>query len=178
MTLVAPLIVEQAAINEARAWLRLDDVAEDGLIEGLVHAAILLGEAYIGQLMVVREVTERVPAASSWQRLRHRPVRAIQGVSAVSDAFEVSLLGSGDYAVDIDPAGDGWVRQAGDVGARWLEVRYRAGLGLGWGDVPASLRQGVIRLAAHGYTHRDDGNDEGPPAAVTAMWRPWRRMML
>lgn len=178
MTLVAPLIVEQAAINEARAWLRLEDIAEDGLIEALVHAAILLGEAYIGQLILLREVTERVPAASTWQRLRYRPVRAITGVAVKSEAGAIGLLASDHYAVDIDPAGDGWVRQMGDVGAPWLEVRYRAGLGIDWGDVPAPLRQGVIRLAAHGYTHRDDGNDEGPPAAVTAMWRPWRRMML
>jgi uncharacterized phiE125 gp8 family phage protein len=47
-----------------------------------------------------------------------------------------------------------------------------------WTGLPEALRQGVVRLAAHFYTHRTAAEDEGPPAAVTALWRPWRRMRL
>jgi hypothetical protein len=45
-----------------------------------------------------------------------------------------------------------------------------------WGAHP--LRQGVVRLAAHLYAERDGPELGGPPAAVTALWRPWRRMRL
>jgi uncharacterized phiE125 gp8 family phage protein len=177
MTIVTPLVIEAVAIAEVRDWLRLETTVEDGLIEGLVHAAMLLGEAYIGQLLVARPVTERIPAAPQWQRLRHRPVQSVGSVATVSAAGVVSALGSDDYGVDIDPAGDGWVRRAaGSADGYRLEVGYVAGLATGWATIPEPLKQGVIRLAAHGYTHRDDGNDDGPPAAVTALWRPWRRI--
>lgn len=41
---------------------------------------------------------------------------------------------------------------------------------------PPAVVQGIIRLAAHLYAHRDD--DAGPPAAVAALWRPYRQMRL
>ncbi len=44
--------------------------------------------------------------------------------------------------------------------------------------VPAPLRQGVVRLAGHLHAHRDETDAAGPPAAVTALWRPFRRMRL
>jgi hypothetical protein len=37
----------------------------------------------------------------------------------------------------------------------------------------------VLRLAAHFYTYRTDaGAQAEPPAAVAALWRPWRRLRL
>jgi uncharacterized phiE125 gp8 family phage protein len=57
-------------------------------------------------------------------------------------------------------------------------VRFRAGLGADWNDVPEPLRQGLIRLVAHFYTHRDAADAGAPPAAVAALWRPWRRLRL
>jgi hypothetical protein len=48
-----------------------------------------------------------------------------------------------------------------------------------WADVPQGLRHGAIRLAAHLYRRRDDEADVStPPAAVAALWRPWRRLHL
>ena len=45
--------------------------------------------------------------------------------------------------------------------------------------LPEGLRQGVIRLAAHHYRERDMRRAHAvPPAAVAALWRPWRRMRL
>jgi len=43
-------------------------------------------------------------------------------------------------------------------------------------DPPAPVVQGVVRLAAHLYAHRDD--EAGPPAAVAALWRPYRQLRL
>jgi uncharacterized phiE125 gp8 family phage protein len=44
--------------------------------------------------------------------------------------------------------------------------------------LPEALRHGIVRLAAHLYSHRDEAEQAGPPAAVTALWRPWRRLRL
>jgi hypothetical protein len=45
--------------------------------------------------------------------------------------------------------------------------------------LPEGIRQGALRLAAHQYRERDvDAPQPVPPAAVAALWRPWRRMRL
>ena len=45
-----------------------------------------------------------------------------------------------------------------------------------WDAVPAPVAQGVAMLAAHLFDHRE--SDALPPAAVAALWRPYRRMRL
>ena len=54
-----------------------------------------------------------------------------------------------------------------------------AGLAADWAGLPDGLRHGVIRLAAHHYRERDAASAAAsPPAAVAALWRPWRAMRL
>ncbi|MEG3172908.1 head-tail connector protein [Sphingomonas sp. ZB1N12] len=45
-----------------------------------------------------------------------------------------------------------------------------------WDTVPAPIAQGVAMLVAHLFDHRE--SDVAPPAAVAALWRPYRRMRL
>ena len=47
-----------------------------------------------------------------------------------------------------------------------------------WNGIPEPLRQGIIRLAAHLFTHRDAADAGPPPTAVAALWRPWRRLRM
>ena len=165
------------SVGEAKAFLRIEHPHDDAEIAALVRSASALCEAFTGQLLIAREVNEVVPAAPGWRRLAGTPVRAILDVSAALADGSGAALPVGAYAVDIDGAGDGWVRSMGVLapGSR-LRVRYRAGLAENWDGVPEPLRHGVLRLAAHLHMHRDD--EAGPPAAVTALWRPWRRMRL
>jgi len=54
-----------------------------------------------------------------------------------------------------------------------------AGLAPDWDALPDGLRHGVMRLAAHQHRQREgDGAAPLPPAAVAALWRPWRRLRL
>ena len=42
-----------------------------------------------------------------------------------------------------------------------------------------ALRHGIIRLAAHQHREREtSGPGPLPPAAIAALWRPWRRMRM
>ena len=50
-------------------------------------------------------------------------------------------------------------------------------MALSQNGIPEPIRQGVLRLVAHLFAARDDGGGE-MPAAVTALWRPYRRMRL
>ena len=160
-------------VDDAKAYLRLETAHEDALIERLVASARSLCEAFLGQLLIRREVIETLPAGAAWQRLGAGPVAAITAVVAVDAAGVTSALPVDGYAVDIDPAGDGWVRASG---AGRVRVTYTAGIAEDTGDVPAAIAQGVTRLVAHLHAHRDDSAE--PPAAIAALWRPFRRLRL
>ncbi len=47
-----------------------------------------------------------------------------------------------------------------------------------WTDLDEALRHGIVRFAAHQYRERDAGAAERIPAAVAALWQPWRMVRL
>jgi uncharacterized phiE125 gp8 family phage protein len=55
-------------------------------------------------------------------------------------------------------------------------VTFTAGLASDWDSLPITLRQGVVALAAHLFTDREGAVPV--PAAVTALWRPFRHVAL
>jgi uncharacterized phiE125 gp8 family phage protein len=163
-------------LEELKAYLRIAGSDEDGLLTQLLGAATDLCERFTGQWLTVRWAREVAAARAEWQRLSVRPVAAVSAVEAWSDAGIASALPVDGYAVDIDAVGEGWVRVSAPGIAR-VRVTYSAGLASEAADVPVALRQGIVRLAAEQYATRE-GRDATPPAAVTALWRPWRRMRL
>ena len=175
MAEAAPLPVPLA---ELKAYLRIAVSDEDALLAALARGAADMCEAFTGRALVEREVAEVLAAATAWTRLDAAPVRAILGVDALAQDGTPTALGAPDYAVDIDAAGDGWVRLLGAIEEKRIRVSYRAGMAADSNGLPEALRHGIVRLAAHLYTHRDRPEGAGPPAAVTALWRPWRRLRL
>ena len=82
-------------------------------------------------------------------------------------------LSLGSYAIDVDADGLGWIRLSAGVQAG---VRFSAGIAADWGALPAAIRDGAAMLAAHLF---DDRTGAQPiPAAVTALWRPFRVIQL
>lgn len=47
-----------------------------------------------------------------------------------------------------------------------------------WTDLDGTVRHGIIRFAAHQYRERDEGTAQPLPAAIAALWRPWREVRL
>lgn len=160
------------AVADVRAFLRMGEGVEQVVLERFVGAAVGLGEQFTGTPFLRRQVEELVEG-EGWRRLRYAPVAAITGVTARPLGAAARMLSVDEYAVDIDPDGVGWVR-IGGVGA--VTVSYVAGLAASWAEVPAAVAQGVTSLAAHLFEHREGG--AAPPAAVAALWRPYRRMTL
>ena len=178
MTEADPIAIGQDAIDETKAYLRIAGDAEDALIGRLLAAAIGHGEGFTGQALIARTMRETIPAQGSWRRLARTPVGAIASVEGLPAGGAAFVLGVDAYAVDVDAAGDGWVRIAAAGTATRAKVQYSAGLAAEWSGLPEPLRQGIVRLASHLYTHRDAVDEGAPPAAVAALWRPWRRMRL
>jgi uncharacterized phiE125 gp8 family phage protein len=176
----APIVPAAAPVplEQVKAFLRVAGSEEDALIAGLVRTAAALCEAFTRSTTIEREVEETVSAGPAWTRLAQAPVRAITGLWTIAEGGETIALAADDYAVDIDSAGDGWVRVTRGVSEGRVLVRYSAGLAQDWNGVPEPLRHGIVRLAAHLYTHRDSEDGGAPPAAVTALWMPYRRLRL
>ncbi len=164
-----------ASMAELKAYLRIESDGEDAVLAGLLRSAAALCEQFVGQWLIRRGARETVPADGRWHRLAARPVVAIGAVAAVDDAGAVTPLPVEAYAIDIDASGDGWVR-AVRPGDR-LAVDYQAGMATDLNGVAESLRQGIVRLAAEHFVARGD-EGAAPPAVVSALWRPWRRMRL
>lgn len=145
-----------AALTAVKEQLRAGLPDDDALIVAFAESALGLAEGFTGQILIVRDVVADVRGAEGWQLLPARPVRAIVAAGV---------------SVDIDAGGNGWVRSAADA-----RVSFTAGVAADWGTLPAALRQGVVVLAAHLFTDREG---RAPiPAAVAALWRPFRIMEL
>jgi uncharacterized phiE125 gp8 family phage protein len=164
-------------MSEAQAYVRIETGEEEALLAGLVRTASALCESFINQVVIARPFACELPASGQWERLAITPVRAISDVASVDPSGAAASLASGSFAIDIDFAGDGWVRLGQAIDATRVRVSGSAGMAEDENGVPEPIRQGVLRLVAHLFTARD-GNGGEPPAAVTALWRPYRRMRL
>ena len=165
-------------IAEVKAFVRLDHDADDAAIAGFIRSAASLCENFVGQMLIAREVCEMLPARVEWQKLKRLPVQAITLVETLAADGSASLLPVIAYAIDIDSDGFGWLKVHETGPDSRLRVTYDAGLAIDWDGVPHTLRQGVVRLAGYLYANRDGVDAGGPPSAVTALWRPHRRMRL
>ncbi len=178
MQTLEPILLGEEALADLRGWLRIDDESEDPLLLALIASALRQCEAFAGLIFLRRGVTETLDAKSDWQRLSATPVSSITGVSAfASDGSETALPVSA-YAVDIDAHGDGWVRVTAPTTAKRIHVSANVGLAIDWVGLPEPVRLAAMRLTGYLHSHRDSDDDQGPPAAVAALLRPWRRMRI
>lgn len=163
-------------LSEAQAYVRIETGEEEAVLAGLIRTASAICESFVGQLVIARDFAVDVPASAAWAPLPVAPVKSISSVETVDAAGVAYALPASAYWVDVDANGVGWVRLTASASGR-MRVRGSAGLATDQNGVPEPLRQGVLRLVAHLFAARD-GSDDTPPAAVTALWRPFRRMRL
>ena len=164
------------SLGEAQAFLRVETGEEEALIAGLIRTASAVCESFLNQVVIARDFVVDVQARSAWERLPLSPVRAIASVEAVDGAGTAVAMLPDSYSVDIDASGDGWVRLASRSTKR-IRVTGSTGMAVDQNGVPEPIRHGVLRLVGHLFSARD-GEGEAPPAAVTALWRPYRRARL
>src|SRR5690348_14313820 len=150
----AGLALPIVTISEAQAYVRIETGEEEAILAGLIRTASALCESFINQVVIARDFAVELPASGAWERLPVTPVRSIDSVEAVDANGVAAALASGDYAVDVDSSGDGWVRAAVS-GVRRIRASGSAGMAADENGVPEPIRQGVLRLVAHLFTARD-----------------------
>lgn len=176
--IVAPPTLSPAALAELKAWLGISTSRDDAELTRLLGTALELCEGFTGTLPLQAGCEEPLAPSNEWQDLQARPVQAITSVESVGLTGARVLLAAADYEIDLLRDGTGRVRLLrGDLAGR-IAVRFTAGLATDWTGLPEALRHGLIRLAAFQHRARESEAATGMPAAVSALWRPWRRMRL
>ncbi|APZ99063.1 hypothetical protein BWQ93_11600 [Sphingopyxis sp. QXT-31] len=167
-------------VAEAKAWLRLGAGQDDAVVAGLIRSAADLCEAFTGQMLIARAVTEEMPVAAGWIRLIKRPVVAVEAVTGLVGGAETALAGDA-WRCEIDRDGAARVRIDAPGDATHVRMTYRAGLASEVNGVPEAIRQGLARMIQHLHEARSEARGEfgcAPPAIVAALWQPWRRVRL
>lgn len=165
------------SLSEAQAYVRIETGEEEALLSAMVRSASAICEAFLNQVIIARDFAVEIAASGTWTRVPLTPVRAITGVESLAADGTSVAIPSDAYSIDIDGNGDGWVKLNSAPGTSRVRVSGRAGMAEEENDVPEPIRHGVLRLVGHLFASRDEDGGE-PPASVTALWRPYRRMRL
>ena len=179
-TVVTPAALTPAALSELKDWLGITVSNDDAQLTALLRASVETCEHFTGTMPLQQDCEETLPASAEWQALAARPVQAITGIDGLPADGPRFALPVANYAVDLSADGTGTVQVSNPGSAGRIVVRFNAGLAASWTALPDGLRHGVLRLAAFQYRSREDSAPPGPlpPAAVAALWRPWRRLRL
>ena len=167
-----PAAAVEAVRDAAKTQLRIAGDFDDAALAAMAATALALAEAFTGRTLIARSFSTTLMPDGKWQLLTAAPVQAITAVERVLEDGEEALEAAA-YAIDIDADGAGWVRS----NARGpIRVEFTAGLAVDWAGLPAPLAYGVLLLVAHLFNDRD--GVAAPPAAVSALWRPWRSFRI
>lgn len=178
--IVQPPVLGGAALAELKHWLGISRPNEDAVLIGLLEASLGICEAFTGKTPLVQTVEEVIAPVAGWQELTSRPVRDVIGAALIAgDGSRQSLAIPGD-TFELQIADTACVRVLRPLEGRGVALRLVVGIAEDWEQVPAPLRHGIIRLAAHHYRDRDRDTkaSAAPPASVTALWRSWRAVRL
>lgn len=177
--IIVPAILAGTALEELKAWLAITTTRDDEVLSALLRAAIDMCEAFTGQMPLESQCEELLPARPVWQRLVTHPVQAVEGAEGIDSAGQRIFMPPDHYAIELDAGGGACIRVLRADTARRVAVRFTAGLAPDWQGLPEGMRHGILRLAAYHYRQRDlDSMKTAPPAAIAALWQPWRRLRL
>lgn len=178
---------EPLTLDEARAWLRLDDPAENELVAALVKAARI----------AVEQATRRALIAQKW-RLRLdawpldrivplplSPILSLDAVRIFDAAGNARALDLAGFYMERSPRARLFLDVAQPPPGRLrdgIEIDITIGYGVNANAVPESLRQAMRMLVAFWYERRGDALHEHTvaslPPAVAALVAPFRSARL
>lgn len=177
--ILVPAELPPSALAELKQWLGITTEYDDIPLTALLRAGLDICEAFTGLIPIEAGYEEVLARSSGWQTLASRPVQAITSLEALAADGTRTALDVDDHAIELDADGAGRFRVTAPGDESRIAVQFTAGLAPDWDSLPGALRHGIIRLAAHQHREREtSGPGPLPPAAIAALWRPWRRMRM
>jgi uncharacterized phiE125 gp8 family phage protein len=141
-----------------------DDGSEDAVLELYLRAAMAAIEARLGRVLLARDFAWTVThwREDASQGLPVAPVRSVGSVTLVTADGAETPVDPEAWSVLRDSQRPRLVGRFGRSLPRiprsgHAEIRFSAGFGDSWDEVPADLRQAVFLLAAHYYENRAEG---------------------
>lgn len=179
-TIVQPPVPGDAALAELKHWLGITRPNEDDTLRQLLGTSLTICEAFTGKAPMRQTVEETIPPVTGWQELVSRPVHMLTSAAVLADGGERTPIASLVDALEWRIGASACVRLRRPVDGQGLVLQLVVGIAADWIALPAPLRHGIIRLAAHHFRDREGTTKAGavPPASVTALWRPWREVRL
>lgn len=180
--IVEPADVNGPALSDLKSWLGITRPNEDALLAALLHTGLAMCEAFTGQAPLSQLIEERLPTTSGKSVLTSGPVVSFSSLEMVAPNGDRSAVDASQFEVEISPDGCLSITLLQDLQGQTVAATARVGLSQEWHAIPATLKQGIIRLCAHYYRDRDRTGDpkkvSSPPAIVSALWRPYQTLRL
>jgi uncharacterized phiE125 gp8 family phage protein len=185
--LLVPPALEPVTLADAKTFLRVEGAQDDDLVMALLSAARLMVEAASGRMLIDqtwRIVLDGWPA-SGRVRLPVSPLRSIIAVRVFGADGQAQVLATGTLLAETGAEPPVLV-QAQPLpppgrSNQGIEIDVLIGHGPLAADVPAPLRQAVLRLAAFWFENRGDalaGDATALPSEIMALINPYRRKRL
>ena len=197
-------------LAELKEHLRITDTDEDTYLSSLIEAATATVEQFLGRKLITQQlkVTMDCQCDNPWwsgtvvapesaltgvpreYELPWLPVQMVDEVATYTEADNRLVFAATNYRVSsADP--DLWARVVLREGAIWptdlrnvdsIETLYTVGYGTA-SEVPPSIKQGVLIVAAYMYENRGDcgGGDAGQCACdtgISGILRQYRVMKI
>lgn len=159
-----------------------DDGSEDVVLELYLRSAMAAIEGRLGRALLARSFLWTVTQwrEGSCQVLPLAPVQSVEAIVLRSPDGSETAADPETWSVLRDyqrPRLVGRFGRSLPKIPRWgeAEVRFTAGFGKSWAEVPADLRQAVLLLAAHFYEHRSESPAGGGlPFGVLVLLEAYR----
>ena len=177
--IVAPAPLTGEPLTELKQWLSITTDRENAFLETLLRASLEMCESFTGLMPLTQICEEVVPASRAIVRLATRPVRHLISVHALAPTGARTSIDSEARDVTLDADGIVTLQLLGPVQESRCVVRFAAGVADDWAALDAGLQHGLVRYAGFAYRERDrEASAAIPPAAVVALWQPFRRLRL
>jgi uncharacterized phiE125 gp8 family phage protein len=185
LLLITPPAIEPVSLDDAKAHLKVDITDDDALIGNLIAAARARAEWHTGRALVTQSWKlwlDQWPCNGIIE-IPLPPLQSVVSVTAYALDDSATVLDAATYQVDAvsAPARLNLKPNASPPVAlrriNAIAIAFTAGYGDAGSDVPAPVREAILKLAANFYVNRGDATAVTPTEAL-ALLAPYRMVSL
>lgn len=181
LQLVTPPALEPVTLAEAKAHLKLDTSDDDALLGTLITAARARAEWHTGRAFLAQSWILWLDCWRDAVEVPLPPLRAVSSVTLYRRDDTASVLDAAQYFVDTASApgrvGLSCVTPSDLRRRNALAIAFDAGYGTAEAEIPAPVREAILKIVAELYAARGDGAEQ-IGAGAEALLAPYRMFKL